>query len=141
VPGTPTATATAAGGADEGGAAGPVEAATLAAHTLVTLPRGTSIRSMADAAYERYGVRPRDLLVTTQRDALILLAVEGAGLTVVPATLGRLAQRLGARVEVFPSPLSRQVWIAHRRGDRRSPALSGFLDVTRSAGPAGDLTA
>lgn len=116
-----------------------VDAETLSAHTLVTLPRGTSIRSMADTAYERYGVAPRDLLVTTQRDALVLLAAEGAGLTIVPATLGRLAERIGGRVADFPSPLSRRIWVAHRRGDRRSGALSGFLDVVRSSGPAGEL--
>lgn len=117
-----------------------VDADTLSAHTLVTLPRGASIRSMADAAYERFGVSPRDVLITTQRDALVLLAVEGAGLTIVPATLGRLAERMGARVAAFPSPLSRQVWIAYRRGDRRSAALAGFLDVLRTAEAAGDLS-
>jgi DNA-binding transcriptional LysR family regulator len=113
----------------------------LGAHILVTLPRGTSIRAMADAAYERFGLKPRDLLVTTQRDALVLLAVQGAGLTVVPSTLGRLAQRMGGRVAVFPWPLSRRVWLAHRRGERRSAALKGFLELVQGSPLAGDLRA
>lgn len=116
-----------------------IDADTLAAHTLVTLPRGTSIRSMADAAYERYAVRPRDLLVTTQRDALVLLAVQGAGLTVVPALLGSQARLMGARVAVFPEALSRPVWLAHRRGGRDSAALGSFLAMVAESPLAGDL--
>lgn len=127
------------GAADEAVPDGVVDAETLTAHTLVTLPRGTSIRAMTDAAYESFGVRAHDLLVTTQRDALVLLAVHGAGLTVVPRTLAELGQRMGARVARFPTPITRPVSIAYRRSERRSTALASFLDLVHASAPAGGL--
>ncbi len=118
------------GGEDPGESPGVIDAATLASHSLVTLPRGTSIRAIADSVYSRLGVRPLDVVTTTQRDALVLLSMRGAGLTIVPSVLARQAALLGARVADFPMTVSRPIGLIYRREERRSPALARFLELT-----------
>jgi DNA-binding transcriptional LysR family regulator len=118
-----------------------VDAAVLASHSLVTLPRGTSIRAVADSVYSALGVRPLDVVTTTQRDSLVLLSMHGAGLSIVPEALARQAATLGARIAPFPMPVNRPIGVIYRRGERLAPALTRFLELTaeRDGGvPAGE---
>src|SRR5690606_33167944 len=60
---------------------GPLTAQEIASRTLVTLPRGTSIRELADVALRGLGALPAHRITTTQRDSLVPLALAADGLT------------------------------------------------------------
>ncbi|MGK9148949.1 LysR family transcriptional regulator [Plantibacter flavus] len=115
------------GVADDDDLDGAVTAEDLRAHTLVTLPRGTSMRSVTDEAYTRFGVRPPRVIVTTQRDALTRFATAGVGLTVVPERLADWAAANGARVRRFEAPVTRSIGLLLRRDAVDVPAISAFL--------------
>lgn len=104
-----------------------VTAEELSAHTLVTLPRGTSMRTVTDEAYARFGVQPPRIIVTTQRDALSRFATAGVGLTVVPERLADWAAANGARVRRFPTPVTRSIGLLVRHDALGAPAVSAFL--------------
>lgn len=104
-----------------------VTADELRAHSLVTLPRGTSMRTVTDEAYARLGVTPPRVIVTTQRDALTRFATAGVGLTVVPERLADWAAVHGARIRRFPSPVTRSIGLLVRRDAVDAPATSAFL--------------
>lgn len=109
----------------------------LATHTLVTLPRGTSMRAVTDEAYARFGVQPPRVIVTTQRDALTRFATAGVGLTVVPERLADWAAANGARVRRFPAPVTRSIGLLVRHDSVRTPAVSAFLRLAERV-PPGD---
>lgn len=104
-----------------------VTADELRAHSLVTLPRGTSMRTVTDEAYAKLGVTPPRVVVTTQRDALTRFATAGVGLTVVPERLADWAAVHGARIRRFPSPVTRSIGLLARRDAVDAPATSAFL--------------
>lgn len=104
-----------------------VTADELRAHSLVTLPRGTSMRTVTDEAYAKLGVTPPRVVVTTQRDALTRFATAGVGLTVVPERLADWAAVHGARIRRFPSPVTRSIGLLARRDAVDVPATSAFL--------------
>lgn len=106
-----------------------VDAAMLASHTLVTLPRGTSVRAITDAVYSGLGVSALDIVTTTQRDALVPLALAGTGLTIVPSVLAEQAAAMGARIASFPETVSRPLGLIYRPDERRAPALTRFLEL------------
>lgn len=110
-----------------------VTAEELAAHTLVTLPRGTSMRAVTDEAYARLGVQPPRVVETTQRDALTRFATAGVGLTVVPERLADWAASNGARVRGFPTPVTRSIGLLVRRDAADAPAISAFLRLVDRA--------
>ncbi|HXH36566.1 MAG TPA: LysR family transcriptional regulator [Plantibacter sp.] len=105
----------------------PVTAQELRAHSLVTLPRGTSMRAVTDEAYARLGVQPPRVIVTTQREALTRFATAGVGLTVVPERLAGWAAANGARVRRFPTPVTRSIGLLVRRDAVDAPAIHAFL--------------
>lgn len=107
----------------------------LAAHTLVTLPRGTSMRAVTDEAYASFGVQPPRIVVTTQRDALTRFATAGVGLTVVPERLADWAAANGARVRRFPTPVTRSIGLLVRHDTVGTPAVSAFLRLTEQVSP------
>lgn len=101
----------------------------LAELTLVTLPRGTSIREIAESVYRAHGVRPPRVLTTTQRDALVELGIASGGITIVPDALARTAGLFGGRAVGFIDPVQRQIGALHR-SDRHQPhALRSFLST------------
>lgn len=104
-----------------------LDAETLARQSLVTLPRGTSIREITDRVYRDYGVQPARVVTTTQRDALVPLSVAGAGLTIVPDALASQAVALGGRVARFRMPAGRPIGVVYRRDRHRTPAVESFL--------------
>lgn len=121
-------------GADESadlhaGASVDVDATMLAERTLVTLPRGTSTRSVTDAVYTQLGVQPPRVIMTTQRDALIHLAVAAGGMTVVPRILAEATHASGARMGSFNHRVSRPIGLVYRGDAFPSPVLSRFLEL------------
>lgn len=110
-----------------------VDAKMLSELTLVTLPCGTSARAVTDTVYARWGVQPPRVIMTTQRDALIHLAVAAGGLTVVPRILADATHASGARMGLFSHRVSRPIGLVYRREAFRSPVLSRFLELNAGA--------
>lgn len=99
----------------------------LGRRTLVTLPRGTSIRTVTDEAYKQLEAVAPQIITTTQRDMLVPLAVEAAGITVVPAELARTAESAGGQAVRFPFPVGRSIGMIYRNDGRKNPAFARFL--------------
>lgn len=106
-----------------------VDARVLAERTLVTLPRGTSTRSVTDAVYAHWGVQPPQVIMTTQRDALIHLAIAAGGLTVVPRILAEATHASGARLGAFNHRVNRPIGLIYRGDAFLSPVLRRFLEL------------
>jgi DNA-binding transcriptional LysR family regulator len=111
----------------------PLSGPEASARTLVTLPRGTSIRQFADAGLRELGARPPHRITTTQRDSLVPLALAVDGLTIVPAALARTAPAFGGTAVPLRTPLHRAIGIIHRPDELANPALEAFLALVRTA--------
>lgn len=105
----------------------------LAGVPLVLPPRGTSLRASVDDACGAAGVEPLVAVETEQRDALVPLALAGAGTTFVPAAVGAAAAEQGAVVRPTRPRLARRLAVLHR-ADHLGPAGRAF--VSGSVGPA-----
>ena len=99
--------------------------------TLVTLPVGTLTRRLTDEFYADLEAAPSHVVTTTQRDALIPLAVSGIGVTFVPEPLA-LAAGPGVRLARPSTPHRRHFGLVHRPGIA-APAVAGFLEVARTS--------
>jgi len=106
-----------------------VTAEMLSERTLVTLPRGTSIRTLTDEAYRRHRVQPPRIITTTQRDALVRLSIAAGGITIVPDVLARGALVAGGRVLSFEQPLQRHIGVVLEQDALRSPLVQQFIDM------------
>lgn len=104
--------------------------------TLVTLPRGTSIRSLTDSVYRELGASPARVITTNQRDSLVPLAVASGAITIVPETLASSAARIGGVVIELPSATERAVGLLHVPAAIQNPALAEFLELARGVGGA-----
>ncbi|MFE5776776.1 LysR family transcriptional regulator [Brachybacterium sp. NPDC056505] len=114
---------------DASDAHGTLSARDLAERTLVTLPEGTSIREVTESVFRGQGTTPPRVITTTQRDALVALALASDGLTIVPEDLAESSPPTGTRRLRLPSDVQRPVVALHRREHLRTPALSAFLEV------------
>ena len=114
----------------------PLTRADIRERTVVSLPRGTSMRQLADEALRGLDASPAHRITSTQRDSLVPFAVAVQGLTIVPAALARTAPAYGGRVVPLPAPVRRAIGIVHRRDALPNPALQGFLTLMQSADPA-----
>lgn len=99
--------------------------------TLVTLPRGTSIRALTDSVYRELGAPPARVITTNQRDSLVPLAVASGAITIVPEILASSAARMGGAVIGLPSTTERAVGLMHLPAAIQNPALTEFLELAR----------
>ncbi|WP_162801579.1 LysR family transcriptional regulator [Brachybacterium saurashtrense] len=130
-------------GARPGGAGGPLTPRDVTSRALITLPRGTSIRQLADTAIRGLGALPAHRITTTQRDSLVPLALAADGLTVVPTALARTATAFGGVAVALDPPVHRSLGIIHRPDELPNPALHEFLALVEQGagtwpGPGGD---
>jgi DNA-binding transcriptional LysR family regulator len=93
---------------------------------IIATPVGTSSRRLLDEGFAAAGVVPRVSVVTAQRDAILPLVLAGAGASLVPEAMARMAVQLGA-VAALPRPaVERRIVVAARQGPL-APAAHGFL--------------
>ena len=102
----------------------------LADTPLVLTAPGTSIRTLAETAFERAGIEPNIVVETAQRDALIPLVLAGAGTTFLPAGVADTAASRGGVIRPTRPPLRRTVVLVHRPGNI-SPAATRFIQLAR----------
>lgn len=99
--------------------------ADLAGAPIVTQPVGTSTRALLDDLLARARVEPTIAVETDQREVIIPLVQDGAGVALVPRPV---AEAAGDTVEIlyFRPALWRELAIVHRSGPL-SPAARAFL--------------
>lgn len=105
----------------------------LASRTLVTLPQGTSIRSLTDEVYRSHRVAPPRIVTTTQRDALVRLAIAADGITIVPNVLAQAARVSSGRILDFERPVVRSIGVVHERDALRSPLVRHFIEMVSAS--------
>lgn len=111
-----------------------LDRAELADRTLVTLPRGTSIRAITESVYGAYRVRPPRVITSSQRDSLIRLALTSGAVTVVPRDLADAEILREGRIARLHSSAHRPIGALYRRDRLRSSALDSFIAVLEAAG-------
>ena len=101
---------------------------------LIAAPEGTSTRRLLDEAFAAVGLTPTVRVVAAQREAILPLVAAGAGAAMVPETLARRAELLGAIV-VEPRPaITRRLVLAHRAGPL-APAAARFAELALERRP------
>lgn len=94
--------------------------------TLLAPPVGTSTRLLVDRLYAALGVRPPHVVTVTQRDAVVPMALAGAGVAFVPEAAAAAVRAQGGRVVVPPVAMRREIGLVTRRG-AASRAVRAFL--------------
>ncbi len=95
----------------------------------------TATKALLTRILSAEGVRPRFVLETGHREAIVPFVLQGVGAALVPPRTARLAAALGARICPLEPPITRQVAFFYRQAEL-SPAARTFLDIVRTT--AGD---
>lgn len=74
----------------------------LARQPLISLPRGTGLRSASDAAFTALGLQPRIAFEATSPELLVQLASQGLGVALLPESVARASKQ-----EVHPLDITR----------------------------------
>ncbi|GHC50460.1 LysR family transcriptional regulator [Streptomyces flavofungini] len=121
---------------DAGALAGVVPLAALADRPLISLPRGTGLRSVLERACTRAGFAPHVAFEAASPQLLVQLAARGLGVAVFPAPGARIAAARGLRVIGFEEPCPRgRIGLAWRTDGPAGPAARAFLTRLRAALP------
>jgi DNA-binding transcriptional LysR family regulator len=123
----------------------PVALRDLRAYPMITTPPGTSSRQILDDAFRRVHQVPDIAVETEQREAILPLVLEGAGVALLPDAMADVARARGARVVECRPELVRRIVLVHRDGPL-SPAARAFRELalaregaTVAAGEENDL--
>ena len=100
----------------------------LAGVPVVATPVGTSTRRLVDEAFAAAGLEPRIAVETEQREAIVPMVVEGAGVAFVPGAIARTAAERGAAVARLEPPLRRSIGLIFRVA-QLSPAARRFREL------------
>lgn len=106
----------------------PVPIGMLDGYPLVNVPSPSPMRSRVDTLLAPAGARPREVVVTEHRDALVPLAQAGLGASIVSQARARHAAQLGMTVRRLHPPVSRSYALLHRIAGL-SPAGRAFVDL------------
>ena len=107
-----------------------IELEALLERSLISLPRGTGLRSCLDAACARAGLKPRIALEGTNLGILAQLADRGLGVAILPESVA-LAQRDNLHAIAIDPPLRGRVALAWRSEGPVSPAARALIGRAR----------
>jgi DNA-binding transcriptional LysR family regulator len=109
-----------------------VTLAEIAGRTVISLPRGTGLRSAIDAAYASAGLRPHIAFEASDPRMLARLAAHGLGLAFLPASVAA-AHGAGLHVLTIRDPGIRgRLALAWRTDDPVSPAARALIAHARA---------
>lgn len=83
---------------------------------LIGPPPSDRRRSELDATFAAYGITPKVMVATDQRDLIVPLVLDGVGATFVWPATAQEARRRGAGVVSLDPPVRREVGVLQRRG-------------------------
>jgi DNA-binding transcriptional LysR family regulator len=111
----------------------PLSIAALAGERLIGYERGSSVRDVVDAEFERAGVRPLVALEGNDLALLRSLVAQGIGLAILPRSFAELP---GPPVALRPLRPALRMTVAlwWRRGRHLSPAARAFVEFARARG-------
>ena len=104
--------------------------AELADRTLLSLPRGTGIRSIFDDACARIGLQPRISLEASNLGILARLAGLGLGVAILPKSVAAATSGLHA-IEIVDPPMRGKVALAWRCDGPIGPAAQALIRRAR----------
>jgi DNA-binding transcriptional LysR family regulator len=100
----------------------------LRAYPMITTPPGTASRRILDDAFGRVHHVPDIAVETEQREAILPLVLEGAGVALLPDAIADTARARGAHVAECRPELARRIVLVHRDATL-SPAAQRFRDL------------
>lgn len=110
--------------------------AALAEHTLISLPRGSGLRSALDDACAGAGLRPRIVFEAGDPRVLAQLAARGLGVAVVPRSVAD-ARRAQLHTVAITHPVLRgRIALAWRAAGPVGPAARAMRTRIRAQAPA-----
>ena len=119
--------------ADAGARAGAITIRQLRDLPLVSLPRGTGVRTALDAACAAAGFTPRIVFEASALPMVVELAGRGLGLAVVPASIPN-----GPGILRLTDPqLRSRLELAWRCAPAANPAARALIEQARALGPPG----
>jgi LysR family transcriptional activator of glutamate synthase operon len=109
---------------------GPLRVGALADERMIGFERGSSVKLLVDAEFERAGIAPRIALEGNDLALVRSLVAEGIGLAILPRTF---AEFPGPPIALRPlsPPLRMTVALWWRRGRHLSPAARAFVRFAR----------
>jgi LysR family transcriptional regulator, carnitine catabolism transcriptional activator len=105
--------------------AAPVALRDLRDYPMIATPPGTSSRRILDEAFRRVRHTPDIAVETEQREAILPLVLEGAGVALLPAAIAETATARGVHVVDCRPELVRRIVLVHRDA-ALSPAAAQF---------------
>jgi LysR family transcriptional activator of glutamate synthase operon len=109
----------------------------LAGETIVTFPKGATIRSRLEDAAARAGYTPRVAFETNEVGRMRALAAAGLAIAVLPRSD---AERPGPPITAVPfqePEFEHIVYVASRAARHHSPAAQAFIDLAHTTRPQG----
>jgi DNA-binding transcriptional LysR family regulator len=99
---------------------------------LISLPRGTGLRTCIDEACAAAGLRPRIALEASAPGALALLAVRGLGVAILPESLAKAHESELHAVAIIRPALHARIELAWRPDGPASPAARALIRLAQS---------
>lgn len=117
----------------------PIAIGELLRRGLIAGTKGTLVRDLVERWADERDQQVELAIEVGRRETGVHLVVAGAGVSIFPEPLARIAQTLGADLRPLDPRAPRQIALCHRRGPL-SPAAQVFAQLTRDA-VAAELTA
>lgn len=111
----------------------------LAERALISLPRGTGLRSCLEDACATAGFHPRITLEAGDPIVLAQLAAHGLGVAIVPAPVANAHHELVRAVAITQPALRGHIALAWRTDGPTSPAVQAFITSVKEAKLAGPI--
>jgi DNA-binding transcriptional LysR family regulator len=106
---------------------------TLNARNLISLPRGTGLRTAIDEACAAAGLPARIAFEASAPGVLALLAARGLGVAILPASLARAHETELTAVEITRPVLRARIELAWRPAGPASPAARALIALAQSS--------
>jgi DNA-binding transcriptional LysR family regulator len=113
-------------------ARGTVTLRALQERRLISLPRGSGLRTCIDEACAAAGLRPRIALEASAPGALALLAVRGLGVAILPESLAKAHEPELHAVAITRPALHARIELAWRPDGPASPAARALIRLAQS---------
>ncbi|MFE3456701.1 LysR family transcriptional regulator [Nocardiopsis aegyptia] len=110
----------------------PIGIGELLGHGLIAGTKGTLARDLVERWADEHGREAEPAIEVGRRETGVHLVVAGAGVSIFPEPLARVAHALGAVVRPLRPRLPRRIALCHRGGPM-SPAARAFADLARQA--------
>jgi DNA-binding transcriptional LysR family regulator len=112
-----------------------VTLAEIAERALISLPRGTGLRSSVESAYAAAGLRPRIAFEASDPRMLVRLAARGLGLAFLPASVARAHSESVHAITITDPSVRGRLALAWRTDGPVSPAARALVAHARATFP------